>query len=87
ATFHKHLRRISKIPSAKCDKCNAHEETVHHLLLVFHSFVRQRNKLREEVGPRNCNLRYLLNEGKEMRTLLKVQNEWSNHLEPITHGP
>ncbi|KAG2037459.1 hypothetical protein BDR03DRAFT_812685, partial [Suillus americanus] len=66
-TGHIALLHISKIPSAKCEKCNAHEETVYHFLMVCHSFVRQRNELRKEVGPRNCNLRYLLNEGKGMR--------------------
>ncbi|KAG2063387.1 hypothetical protein BDR04DRAFT_936807, partial [Suillus decipiens] len=69
--LNKHLHRIRKTPSAKCEKCNAHEETVHHFLLVCQSFIRQRNKLREEVGPRNCNLRYLLNEDKGMRATLK----------------
>ncbi|KAG2043901.1 hypothetical protein BDR03DRAFT_807832, partial [Suillus americanus] len=41
--LNKHLHRISKIPSAKCEKCNAHEETAHHFLLVCHTFARQRN--------------------------------------------
>ncbi|KAG2036074.1 hypothetical protein BDR03DRAFT_470614, partial [Suillus americanus] len=70
-TLNKHLHRISKTPSAKCEKCNAHEKTVHHFLMVCHTFARQRNTLKEEVGPRNCNLRYLLNEGKGMRATLK----------------
>ncbi|KAG2032331.1 hypothetical protein BDR03DRAFT_822216, partial [Suillus americanus] len=69
--LNKHLHHITQAPSAKCEKCNTHEETIHHFLLVCQSFVRQCNKLREEVSARNCHLRYLLNEGKGMRATLK----------------
>ncbi|KAG1862919.1 hypothetical protein C8R48DRAFT_603403 [Suillus tomentosus] len=68
--LNKHLHHISKALSAKCEHCNAHEETVHHFLLICPSFIRQCTALRLEVGQCNCNIKYLLNY-KGMRATLK----------------
>ncbi|KAG2038182.1 hypothetical protein BDR03DRAFT_804561, partial [Suillus americanus] len=32
--LNKYLKRIGKSPTARCPKCEAHDESVHHLLLV-----------------------------------------------------
>lgn len=69
--LNKHLHRISKSQSAKCENCNAHEETVHHFLLVCPTFTRQRDAMRLEVGPRKYNIKHLLNDTQGMRATLK----------------
>lgn len=69
--LNKHLHRIKKEPLAKCRKCNAHEETVHHLLLVCPAYTHQRNTLRDKIGPRKCNLKYLLNNEDGMKEMLR----------------
>ncbi|KAG2758151.1 hypothetical protein P692DRAFT_201673082, partial [Suillus brevipes Sb2] len=69
--LNKHLPCIKKEPSAKCQKCNAHEETVHHFLLVCPECSRQCNSLRDKIGPRKCNLKSLLNNEDRMKEMLR----------------
>lgn len=69
--LNKHLHRIARAPSATCQERNAHEETVHHFLLVCPKYARQRNALSMEIGPRQLNVKYLLSESKRIRATLK----------------
>jgi ribonuclease HI len=69
--LNKYLHRIGKAPSAKCQECNTHEETVHHFLLVCPRFARQRNALSLEIGPRQLHVKYLLSEIKGIKATLK----------------
>ncbi|KAG1739078.1 hypothetical protein EDD22DRAFT_787126, partial [Suillus occidentalis] len=47
-----------------------HDETVLHLILVCPKYANQREQMRKEVGTRQCNIKYLLNESKGMRAML-----------------
>ncbi|KAG1844472.1 hypothetical protein F4604DRAFT_1511289, partial [Suillus subluteus] len=69
--LNKHLHRIARVPSATCQECHAHKETVHHFLLVCPNFIRQRNALHMEVGPHQLHIKYLLNESRGIRATLK----------------
>jgi hypothetical protein len=69
--LNKHLKRIARSPTAHCPACENHDETVHHLILVCPTYVNQREQMRKEVGARQCNIKYLLNESKGMRATLR----------------
>jgi hypothetical protein len=59
------------VPSAKCQKCEIHEESVHHFLLVCPAYTCQRNALRDKIGPHKCNLKHLLNDEEGMKEMLR----------------
>lgn len=69
--LNKYLHHIAKVPSATCQECHAHEETVHHFLLVCPRYARQRNTLSLEVGPHQLQVKYLLCHSKGIRATLK----------------
>ncbi|KAG0696252.1 hypothetical protein DFH29DRAFT_758338, partial [Suillus ampliporus] len=69
--LNKYLKQIAKSQTtARCLACKNHDESVHHFILVCPAYADQREELQKEVGPRQCNIKYLLNENKGMRAML-----------------
>ncbi|KAG2142925.1 uncharacterized protein EDB93DRAFT_1059602, partial [Suillus bovinus] len=80
--LNKYLHHIAKAPSATCQECHSHEETVHHFLLICLRFTRQRAALSMEVGPRQLHVKYLLNDAKGIKATLKYI-ACTKRMEPI----
>ncbi|KAG2755648.1 hypothetical protein P692DRAFT_201680404, partial [Suillus brevipes Sb2] len=68
--LNKHLKRIAKSPMARCPACENHDKMVHHFILVCPKYANQREQMRKEVGARQCEIEYLLNESKGLRATL-----------------
>ncbi|OAX40586.1 hypothetical protein K503DRAFT_666825, partial [Rhizopogon vinicolor AM-OR11-026] len=66
----KYLQRISNSDTARCPKCQERDKTVHHFLLAYPAYKRQRNVLKTEIGPRSPHLNFLLNYHKGIRVRL-----------------
>jgi len=71
APLNRHLHRITRAPSPKCQQCHLRDETVHHFLINCPAYARERHALRNEIRPNILHLRNLLNHRKCIKPTLR----------------
>lgn len=82
--LNKHLHGIGKAESPICPGCRGREETVHHFLLTFPTFARQRRPLEKHMGHGARSLKVLLSNPNAFPLLFNYIN--STHRLKETFG-
>jgi hypothetical protein len=71
APLAKHLHRIGKADSPICPTCRQNDESVQHYILHCTAYNQARQKLRNDTGGRDINIKELLSRPKTMRALFQ----------------
>lgn len=73
--LNQHLHRINKAESPRCEECGERDETVEHFLVYCSGYKRARRNLRQALGRRAQEVKYLLSNPKAYKALFRYITE------------